>query len=155
MERKQELSAQAQRRMATMLPELLGAVRGRRRRRIATRVAAAAAVVLLLVGYWPFGDVATTTTRANPGGAAQVADAGEQQPPADKGSPVCEVVRDIPGVVARYRVAVAVNPDWFVDDGELHRLLVAAGRPAGLVRVAGKVTFSSEATDPLGAFGED
>jgi hypothetical protein len=57
-----------------VLLELLGAVRGRRRRRIAIRVATAA--VLLLFGYWPFADVATTGSPANPGIAVQVAPRG-------------------------------------------------------------------------------
>lgn len=128
------------RRKAAMLPALLTAVRWRRRRRLAARGAAAVAAALV-VGFgldaaWGRGhDVAREPRRS----AVAVV------------SPTvhCEVVRDLPGVVARYASAPAAPAEWWIDDAELQRLLDEDARPSGLVRVAGRVAVTAMAVDPL------
>lgn len=138
MEPNQEMSSLARERMATMLPDLLGAVRSRRRKRVAVRASVVAALLALLVTFWPdSGDFASVPPQA---GTPQVI----------AGAPFsCEVVRDIPGVVARYRVATPEHKAWFVGDDELQDFLRTAERPEGIVRVSGKVVVASSALDPF------
>jgi hypothetical protein len=156
MERDLEMSSLAQKRKAALLPELLGAVRGRRRRRVATRVTVVAGMALLLISYWPAMVVPGIDSRQAGGDAAlQVANT-DGLGPSSSGEPfACEVVHDIPGVVQRYRSVIQDHQDWFVNDAELQSILRAAGRPAGIMRIAGKVTVARGALDPLPALGED
>lgn len=141
METNQEMSSLAQQRMATMLPELLGAVRGRRRRRVAIRVGVVAAMLCVLVGYWP--GMGGQTMDYDPGGGAatQVANGGTPF--------ACEVVRNRPGVLERFRSATPQHQQWFVGDDELQDFLRTAERPNGIVRVSGKVFVASAALDPF------
>jgi len=142
MERNQEMSSFARQRMATMLPDLLGAVRSRRRRRVAARATVAttvaAALLAVLVTLWPKGGDRGAVPSPN----------GPQHHIAAVPF-TCEVVRDIPGVVARYRVATPKHKDWFVGDAELQNFLRNAERPDGIVRVSGKVVVASSALDPF------
>lgn len=148
MEPDQELSSLARERMAAMLPDLLGAVRGRRRRRQALRASVVAFVVAglwsLWLGLWPAsGDAVVPTPNAprvatlptpNRTGAAKFA---------------CELVHDLPDVVARLSRTAAVRADCYISDADLQAFLRDAQRPQGLVRIAGKVIVASAAVDPF------
>lgn len=149
MERNQEMSSLAHQRMTTMLPELLGAVRGRRRRRVAARVAMVAAMLALLVSYWPgMGGQARDSKRPGSDHSSQMANVRDGG--SSSGMPfACEVVRDVPGIVERYRGTSSKHEQWFVGDDELQDFLRKADRPEGLVRVAGKVVVASAALDPF------
>jgi len=156
MERDQEMSSLAEQRKATMLPELLGAVRGRRRRRVATRGAVVAGMALLLISYWPsmWGSVADDM-QAGGDAASQLANAGDLGPSPAAEPFVCEVVRNIPGVVQRYRAVIPQRQDWFIGDEQLQDILRADGRPDGIMRIAGKVVVASGAVDPFPGLAED
>ena len=147
MERNQEMSSLARQRMASMLPDMLGAVRWRRRRRHIVRGTVLAVAAVLLVGYWPNGGTA-------PDVIAPVA-IGPLGPQQAGSSVVCEVVRDIPGVVDRYRATGAKHLEWFVSDDELQDFLRDANRPNGIVRVSGKVLVTEAALDPFPVLAEE
>jgi heme A synthase len=146
MEADQELSSPARERMAAMLPDLLGAVRGRRRRRKALRASVVALVVAgllsLWLGLWPTsGDAMVPASTAptvatlptpNRTGAAKFA---------------CEIVHDLPDVVARLSRTATVRADCYISDADLQAFLRDAQRPQGLVRISGKVTVASAAID--------
>jgi hypothetical protein len=133
MHDERELSPLAQQRMAAMLPQLVGAVRWRRRRRRAVQGALVAAVVWLGVALWPDGTAGPQPS--DPGPVQRV--------------PICEVVHDVPDVLAKYRVEPVRRADWFVDDDELQQFLNEGQRPSGLVRVGARVTVVRSAIDPF------
>lgn len=143
MERNQEMSSRARERMATMLPELLGAVRSRRRRRVAVRTGAVAALVALLITMWPAdGGIGSGIGSGLPG------DPSHQQVAAARPFK-CEVVHDVEGVLERFAGATPNHKKWFVGDDELQEFLRGADRPQGIVRISGKVVVSSDALDPF------
>ena len=131
-----ELSPAARQRMHAMLPGLLSTVRWRRRRRVLGRAGLAAGVLLFAVWLWPSGG-----DRVSPGPGAG--------PGPTRTGPVCEIVRTDPAEVAGWRVATAVPADWYLDDDGLSRFLRESARPAGLVRVRGRVLVATEAVDPF------
>lgn len=133
MHDEREMSPLAQSRMAEMLPRMVGAVRWRRRRRRAVQGALVAALVWLAVAIWPDG--ATQPRTIDPGPQLQQS--------------ICEVVRDVPDVLAKYRAEPVARVEWFVDDDELQRFLSEGQRPSGLVRVGSRVTIVSSAIDPF------
>jgi len=134
----QTLSRAAQARKHAMLPGLLQTVRARRRRRRAT-FAAGWLLAALAVGFgWH--------------GLVQRDEPSSPQAPGQpwRPEPVCEIVRDDPGVVARYRVAASDDvARWFVDDDGLQEFLRASERPSGIVRVGGRASVATSALDPF------
>lgn len=129
------LTPAAHRRMAAALPVLLGEVRARRRRRRAYRAAVAA---LLLLAPIVFG-----WALAEPPAPAPPA------PGAVSGSmPTWVEVATDTTVLERCLVPTTLRPEWFVDDAGLRELLLAAARPAGLVRAGDRVLVDPAAVDP-------
>ncbi len=55
-----------------------------------------------------------------------------------------EMVKDDPGIVARYAAAGAGGGVADIDDAELMRLMEEMGKPTGLVKTAGKVMLTAE-----------
>lgn len=134
-----ELSAAAAQRMEALLPELLGTLRARRRRARRRRAAVAAALLVL------------PALLSIPGRSAPVDSSREPVPAALARAPAAPAwveLRDDPSVLARCEVATVVRSAWFVDDDEMQALLLAAEKPAGLVRSGSRVFVSAAALDP-------
>lgn len=130
------LSDAARQRMRLLLPGLLAAVRARRWQRRAARFAVAAGAAALAVALlW-------RSRRAEPPRV------GEALPVA---ATSWQIVTSAPDVLARCAVPTTRHAEWFIDDQELQDLLAADGRPAGLVRIAGRVEVSAAAIDDLDA----
>ncbi len=55
-----------------------------------------------------------------------------------------EMVKDDPGIVARYAAAGSGGRVADIDDAELMRLMEEMGKPTGLVKTAGKVMLTAE-----------
>ncbi|MFT7537635.1 MAG: hypothetical protein ACI85K_003596 [Hyphomicrobiaceae bacterium] len=148
MERNQQMSSLARQRMAGMLPGMLGAVRWRRRRRHIVRGSVLAIAAVLLVSYWPGSYWQDRGAVVTPIASVPVApDASTSQQAAS--SMVCEVVRDVPGVVDRYRVTGNKHVAWYASDAQLQDFLRDADRPSGIVRVSGRVIVTKAALDPF------
>lgn len=143
MERNQQMSSLARQRMAGMLPGMLGAVRWRRRRRHIVRGSVLAVAAVLLVSYWQDRGAVVTPIASVP--VAPDASASQQT----ASSMVCEVVRDVPGVVDRYRVVGNKHVAWYASDAQLQDFLRDADRPSGIVRVSGRVIVTEAALDPF------
>jgi len=135
MHSEREMSPLAQTRMAEMLPQLVGAVRWRRRRRRALQVGAVAAALWLAFTLWP--DRGDPVRQIVPGPPSRTS--------------ICEVVRDVPDVLAKYRYQPVARAEWFIGDEELQQFLSEGERPSGIVRVGSRVTVVRSAIDPFPA----
>lgn len=154
MESNQEMSSLARQRMAGMLPGMLGAVRWRRRRRHIVRGSVLAVVTVLLVSFWPRSFWKDNGAALTPIASVPVAPGASASQQAAS-SMVCEVVRDIPGVVDRYRVAGNKHVEWYANDDQLQDFLRDADRPNGIVRVSGKVIVTEAALDPFPVMADE
>ena len=68
---------------------------------------------------------------------------------------ICQTVHNDPAVLGRYRVESTVREEWFVDDDGLQEFLRQGERPAGIVRIRGKVLVAKGALDPFPELGLD
>jgi hypothetical protein len=150
------LSVLATERRAAALPGLLAIVRARGRRRAAARVAGAALLVALLatlpvlaaMRWWPRSPASAPAAASAPVPAPASAPGGSAANAVVATSTrQFGVVGDDPTVLARCRVDSAPRPGWQLDDDGLHRLLLAAGRPAGVIRVGDRVRIDPRAID--------
>ena len=114
----------------TAMGEILqAAVVSRRRRRVAFRWAGATALALVLALLLSPG-ISPGTGRAE---LKHVA---------------FEIVRDDPGILARYAARPSAIPaETWIEDDELLDLLRSADRPTGLIRIDDRVILTGDVTD--------
>ena len=127
-------------RRAAMRRSLQGAVMTRRRRRTAARSAGAVLAVLALgIAWWQ----ATPVTRLPEPGSSRDDLAALQHVD-------YRAVTTDRSMLERYRVdPPAVSAVLEVGDDELLRLLAAAGRPTGLIRMRDRVIVTRDVVDPI------
>lgn len=136
------LSGAGRARRDALLPVLEAAVvrEGRRRRVRRYAMRSATAAVLLAVGV---GLVANWPSSQN----QRLAGRGSAEGPREAAGRVV-TLHSRPGVLDRYVVATSFNPaDYTMDDRTLVDTLAAIGRPAGLIRVSGRIRLTNPVTD--------
>lgn len=163
-ERLDQLSPEARARAEAMLPGLSSELRRGVRRRAARRRVAGSALALTLLATIVFLSVrpGRVPHPAAPGtGPATVATAPDHEP----ASTLIQIVRtsDLSmieivragtgdGALAMYGSSPVVDlSSVLVGDDEILDLLRAIGRPTGLARARGRVWFTEDVTDAIGA----
>ena len=140
---RQRLSAAGEKRRVEILSLLEAAMARKRRRRAAARWAAVAGVPLVVAGL--------LLLEGGPSGPPPVPAASRPPAPAtgDPRRAGIELVHDDPLLLERCSLPSApLDRRVLIGDQELLDLLQAAGRPAGLARVAGVVYLTSSAPAP-------
>jgi hypothetical protein len=142
-----ELSQSGLARRERMHDELIAAMTTLHRRRRVRRHALVAAVVLLpmLLGAYAWFPSNSSTrpvqqiVRDNPSLPGSAHDAASLS--------LVQIVRTDPAILDRYVIAAPLPRVEILDDQRLVRELVALGRPAGVVRMEGRIWLTTDVTD--------
>jgi hypothetical protein len=134
------LSAAGLARREAILDVLVRAQRGRRRRAAAIRGAGAAAIALTIATAW-----IVASPRPAPRTLAAPARITEAAAPR---APMIAVVRNDPSVLRRLAAPAEPIRVNVIDDQELSRLLVRAGRPTGFIRSGDRFLLASDVPPP-------